>query len=92
MEDAHSRTKQLLILKHSLELVKPLAEVLSKSHAALLVTYGESMQDERFQEILDEIGRIIEPNARVEKDAAKMRTQQLFAIRPGHDGVWGPEG
>ncbi len=86
LEDANARTKQLLVVKHTLELVKPLGELLGNAQSPLLSMYGRSLVDTRYDEILDEIIRIIEPTARVEADTGKMRTQQIFAIRPGFDG------
>ncbi|MBN3298758.1 MSH4 protein, partial [Amia calva] len=79
---AESKIMHVINLKHTLELVSPLKAVLKKCQTALLKAYCTSLEDNRFDRILEQIKTTINDNTSYMKGSLNMRTQKCYAVRP----------
>ncbi|XP_022528593.2 mutS protein homolog 4 isoform X4 [Astyanax mexicanus] len=79
---AEAKILQVIQLKHTLELIAPLTEVLKNAKTALLKAYHTSLEDGRFKSILDEIKTVINDDTTSLKGSLNMRTQKCYAVRP----------
>ncbi|XP_030643259.1 mutS protein homolog 4 [Chanos chanos] len=82
MNVAEAKILQVIQLKQTLEMVEPLKVVLKNSRTALLKAYAASLEDYRFERILEEIKRVINDEAYGTKNSLNMRTQKCYAVRP----------
>uniref|UniRef100_H3AEP5 MutS protein homolog 4 n=1 Tax=Latimeria chalumnae TaxID=7897 RepID=H3AEP5_LATCH len=79
---AESKITNLIYLKHTLELVDPLKAALKNCKTSLLKAYCSSLDDNRFNIILDKIKTVINDDTRYTKGCLNMRTQKCYAVRP----------
>ncbi|RXN11341.1 mutS -like protein [Labeo rohita] len=79
---AEAKITQVIQLKHILELVPSLKVMLSHSKTALLEAYYNSLEDSRFNSILDQIKSLINDDTSYTKGSLTMRTQKCYAVRP----------
>ncbi|XP_056623120.1 mutS protein homolog 4 isoform X2 [Triplophysa dalaica] len=77
-----AKITQVIQLKHILELVPVLKARLKHSKTALLEAYYTSLEDSRFNCILDQIKSMINDDASYMKGSLNMRTQKCYAVRP----------
>ncbi|XP_032883746.1 mutS protein homolog 4 [Amblyraja radiata] len=82
IQAAESKITNLIYLKHTLELVEPLQEILKSCKTPLLKAYCSSLGDSRFGLILEEIKTVINDDTRYIKGCLNMRTQKCYAVRP----------
>ncbi|XP_031231776.1 mutS protein homolog 4 isoform X2 [Mastomys coucha] len=78
---AESKITNLIYLKHTLELVDPLKVTLKNCSTPLLRAYYGSLEDHRFELILEKIKTVINDDARYMKGCLNMRTQKCYAVR-----------
>ncbi|XP_048047631.1 mutS protein homolog 4 isoform X1 [Megalobrama amblycephala] len=79
---AEAKITQVIQLKHILELVPSLKTVLQPSKTTLLKAYCTSLEDSRFNIILDQIKSVITDDTSYMKGSLTMRTQKCYAVRP----------
>uniref|UniRef100_A0A8C7R2M7 MutS homolog 4 n=1 Tax=Oncorhynchus mykiss TaxID=8022 RepID=A0A8C7R2M7_ONCMY len=93
---AESKITHVIQLKHTLELVPPLrvsarchynifkiiTMVLKNCNTALLKAYSSSLEDNRFDMILEQIKSVINDDTSYMKGSLNMRTQKCYAVRP----------
>ncbi|TRY66504.1 hypothetical protein DNTS_005388 [Danionella cerebrum] len=77
-----AKIAQIIQLKHILELVPSLKTILQQSKTALLRAYCTSIEDSRFNTILDHIKSLINDDTSYVKSSLSMRTQKCYAVRP----------
>ncbi|XP_053538579.1 mutS protein homolog 4 isoform X2 [Ictalurus punctatus] len=82
VEVAEAKIMHVIQLKHTLELIEPLKMVLKDAKTALLKAYYTSLEDSRFDSILDEIKTVINSDTSYLKGCLNMRTQKCYAVRP----------
>ncbi|KAF4084026.1 hypothetical protein AMELA_G00124150 [Ameiurus melas] len=82
VEVAEAKIMHVIQLKHTLELIEPLKMVLKDAKTALLKAYYTSLEDSRFNSILDEIKTVINSDTNYMKGSLNMRTQKCYAVRP----------
>ncbi|XP_072275595.1 mutS protein homolog 4 [Pyxicephalus adspersus] len=79
---ADTKITYLISLKHTLELVEPLKAVLKNCKTPLLKAYYSSIEDERFDLMLEKIQRVINDDTRYMRGCLNMRTQKCYAVKP----------
>ncbi|KAG9336429.1 hypothetical protein JZ751_002776, partial [Albula glossodonta] len=79
---AETKIMHVIQLKHTLELVGPLKAVLKNCQTALLRAYYSSLEDSRFDNILEQIKMVINDDVSYMKGSLSMRTQKCYAVRP----------
>ncbi|XP_061107602.1 mutS protein homolog 4 [Conger conger] len=79
---AEAKIMHVIQLKHTLELVGPLKAVLKNCQTALLKAYYNSLEDTRFDHILQQIKTVINDDVSYMKGSLSMRTQKCYAVRP----------
>ncbi|XP_040264757.1 mutS protein homolog 4 [Bufo bufo] len=79
---ADTKITYLISLKHTLELVEPLKAVLQKCKTPLLQAYYSSIDDPRFNIILEKIKTVINDDTRYTRGCLNMRTQKCYAVKP----------
>ncbi|XP_077094512.1 mutS protein homolog 4 isoform X1 [Siphateles boraxobius] len=79
---AEAKITQIIKLKHILELVPSLKAMLQHSKTTLLEAYCTSLEDSRFNSILDQIKSLINDDTSYMKGSLTMRTQKCYAVRP----------
>ncbi|XP_064185202.1 mutS protein homolog 4 [Anguilla rostrata] len=79
---AEAKIMHVIQLKHTLELVGPLKAVLKNCQTALLKAYYSSLEDKRFDSILEQIKTVINDDVAYMKGSLSMRTQKCYAVRP----------
>uniref|UniRef100_UPI00398F1709 mutS protein homolog 4 isoform X1 n=1 Tax=Pristiophorus japonicus TaxID=55135 RepID=UPI00398F1709 len=82
VQAAESKITNLIYLKHTLELVEPLQGTLKSCKTPLLKAYCSSLDDSRFNLILEKIKTVINDDTRYIKGCLNMRTQKCYAVRP----------
>ncbi|GCC35757.1 hypothetical protein chiPu_0014245 [Chiloscyllium punctatum] len=82
VQAAESKITNLIYLKHTLELVEPLQGTLKTCKTPLLKAYCSSLEDSRFNLILEQIKTVINDDTRYMKGCLNMRTQKCYAVRP----------
>ncbi|XP_063284105.1 mutS protein homolog 4 [Pelobates fuscus] len=79
---AEAKISYLISLKHTLELIEPLKEALKNCKTPLLRAYYASLEDKRFDIILEKIKAVINDDTRYSKGCLNMRTQKCYAVKP----------
>ncbi|XP_062325919.1 mutS protein homolog 4 isoform X1 [Osmerus eperlanus] len=79
---AESKITHVIQLKHTLELIPPLRMVLKNCDTALLKAYSSSLEDNRFDMILEQVKTVINEDTSYAKGSLTMRTQKCYAVRP----------
>ncbi|KAM6960506.1 mutS protein homolog 4 [Aplochiton taeniatus] len=79
---AEAKITHVIQLKHTLELVPALREVLKNCNTALLKAYSNSLEDNRFDVILEQVKTVINDDTSYTKGSLNMRTQKCYAVRP----------
>ncbi|XP_075038032.1 mutS protein homolog 4 isoform X1 [Mixophyes fleayi] len=79
---ADTKIMYLISLKHTLELVEPLKAVLKNCKTPLLQAYYSSIEDNRFDIILEKIKTVINDDTRYTRGCLNMRTQKCYAVKP----------
>ncbi|XP_069835546.1 mutS protein homolog 4 isoform X2 [Dendropsophus ebraccatus] len=79
---ADTKIGYLISLKHTLELVEPLKGVIKNCKTPLLQAYHSSIDDARFNIILEKIKTIINDETRYTRGCLNVRTQKCYAIKP----------
>ncbi|RXM92782.1 MutS protein-like 4 [Acipenser ruthenus] len=79
---AEAKIMHVINLKHTLELVAPLKAVLKNCQTPLLKAYCSSLEDNRFDIILEQIKTVINDDTSYTKGSLNMRTQKCYAVRP----------
>nr|XP_025972195.1 mutS protein homolog 4 [Dromaius novaehollandiae] len=82
VKTAESKITNLIYLKHTLELVEPLKAALRNCSTPLLKAYYSSLEDSRFEIILEKITTVINDDTRYTKGCLNMRTQKCYAVKP----------
>ncbi|XP_065062866.1 mutS protein homolog 4-like [Rhopilema esculentum] len=84
---AETRITEIIYLKHTLELVESLKDVIKEGKNPLFVIYTEALEDERFSLLLETIQTVINEETMLQKGTLNMRTQKVFLIKPGINGM-----
>ncbi|XP_032356934.1 mutS protein homolog 4 [Etheostoma spectabile] len=79
---AEAKITHVIQLKHTLDLVPRLRMVLKNCKTALLKAYYTSLEDNRFDMILEQIKTVINDDTTYLKGSLNMRTQKCYAVRP----------
>ncbi|XP_056388656.1 mutS protein homolog 4 isoform X2 [Hyla sarda] len=79
---ADTKINYIISLKHTLELVEPLKAVLEKCRTPLLQAYCSSIDDTRFNIILEKIKTVINDETRYTRGCLNTRTQKCYAVKP----------
>uniref|UniRef100_A0A3Q1JBY1 DNA mismatch repair protein n=1 Tax=Anabas testudineus TaxID=64144 RepID=A0A3Q1JBY1_ANATE len=81
---AEAKITRVIQLKHTLDLVPRLrvCMVLTNCNTALLKAYSASLEDKRFDMILEQIKTVINDDTTYLKGSLNMRTQKCYAVRP----------
>nr|XP_061798748.1 mutS protein homolog 4-like [Nerophis lumbriciformis] len=79
---AEAKITHAIQLKHTLDLVPKLREVLKNYNTALLKAYCASLDDNRFDMISKQILTVINDNVTYTKESMNMRMQKCYAVRP----------
>uniref|UniRef100_A0A8C5R1I9 MutS protein homolog 4 n=1 Tax=Leptobrachium leishanense TaxID=445787 RepID=A0A8C5R1I9_9ANUR len=79
---AEAKISYLISLKHTLELIEPLKDSFKNCKTSLLKAYLASLEDKRFDIILEKIKAVINDDTRYTKGCLNMRTQKCYAVRP----------
>ncbi|XP_063952097.1 mutS protein homolog 4-like [Lytechinus pictus] len=87
VKSSEQKITNIIYLKHTLELVEPLRLALHSAKSKLPQAYHKTLQDSRFQQILEKIGTVINDETRYQKGALNMRTQKCFAVKPEINGL-----
>ncbi|XP_047183332.1 mutS protein homolog 4 isoform X3 [Scophthalmus maximus] len=79
---AEAKITHVIQLKHTLDLVPQLRAVLKNCNTSLLKAYSSSLEDNRFDLILEQIKTVINDETTYLKGSLNMRTQKCYAVRP----------
>ncbi|XP_037342966.2 mutS protein homolog 4 isoform X2 [Pungitius pungitius] len=79
---AEAKITHIIQLKHTLDLVPRLRMALKNGNTALLKAYGASLEDNRFDMILEQIKTVINEDTTYLKGSLNLRTQKCYAVRP----------
>uniref|UniRef100_H3C5D0 MutS homolog 4 n=1 Tax=Tetraodon nigroviridis TaxID=99883 RepID=H3C5D0_TETNG len=79
---AEAKITHVIQLKHTLDLVPQLKMVLKNCSSSLLKAYSTSLEDSRFDVILEQIKTVINDDTTYLKGSLHMRTQKCYAVRP----------
>ncbi|XP_063355906.1 mutS protein homolog 4 isoform X7 [Pelmatolapia mariae] len=79
---AEAKITHIIQLKYTLDLVPRLRTLLKNRNTALLKAYSTTLEDNRFDMILEQIKTVINYDTTYIKDSFKMRTQKCYAVRP----------
>ncbi|XP_072314112.1 mutS protein homolog 4 [Eucyclogobius newberryi] len=82
VQAAEAKITHVIQLKHTLDLVPRLRAVLRECNTALLKAYSTSLEDNRFDMILEQIKTVINDDTTYLKGSLNMRTQKCYAVRP----------
>ncbi|KAL7061773.1 hypothetical protein AAHC03_01484 [Spirometra sp. Aus1] len=82
-KDAEIRLSKLIGIKHMLDLVKPLHDVLRDSTSVLLKTYKEILSNNGYSDLLEKLTSVLRQDVCISKGALQMRVQKCFAIKTG---------
>uniref|UniRef100_A0A3B3WMF1 DNA mismatch repair proteins mutS family domain-containing protein n=1 Tax=Poecilia mexicana TaxID=48701 RepID=A0A3B3WMF1_9TELE len=78
---AESKITHVIQLKHTLDLV-PQLRVLKTCNTALLKAYSATLEDNRFDIILEQIKTVVNYDTTYLKGSLNLRTQKCYAVRP----------
>ncbi|CAN9502162.1 unnamed protein product [Ophioblennius macclurei] len=79
---AEAKITHIIQLKHTLDLVPQLRTALKNCNTALLKAYSSTLEDNRFDMILEQIKTVINPDITYLKGSLNMRSQKCYAVRP----------
>ncbi|ELU10757.1 hypothetical protein CAPTEDRAFT_92723, partial [Capitella teleta] len=82
-----AKISHVICLKHTLELVEPLKNVLAESENALLKACHVQLQDTRYQLILEKLSVVIAEDSRYQRGTLASRMQKCFAVKPNINGL-----
>lgn len=84
---AENKILHTLYLKHTLELIDPLRELLKSGSSKLMKTYNENLDDPRFNKIKCEIDKLIDEKVKYQKGILNMKIQKCCAIKRDKNGL-----
>ncbi|XP_064639477.1 mutS protein homolog 4-like [Lineus longissimus] len=87
VRSAESKITNVIYLKHTLELIDPLAAALRDTENPLLKAYYQSLVDPRHSIIMQKIQSVIHDDTRYQKGALNMKTQKCFAVKTNINGL-----
>ncbi|KAM8916598.1 mutS protein homolog 4 isoform 3-T3 [Spinachia spinachia] len=79
---AEAKITHIIQLKHTLDLVPRLRMALKNGNTALLKAYSASLEDNRFDMILEQIKTVVNEDTTYLKGGLNLRTQKCYAVRP----------
>lgn len=79
---AEAKITHVIQLKHTLDLVPQLRAALKNCNTALLKAYSHTLEDDRFDSILEQIKTVINHDITYLKGSLNMRSQKCYAVRP----------
>nr|XP_040055241.1 mutS protein homolog 4 isoform X1 [Gasterosteus aculeatus aculeatus] len=79
---AEAKITHIIQLKHTLDLVPRLRMALKNGNTALLKAYSASLEDNRFDMILEQIKTVVNEDTTYLKGSLNLRTQKCYAVRP----------
>ncbi|XP_061599274.1 mutS protein homolog 4 [Cololabis saira] len=82
VQAAESKITHVIQLKHTLDLVPRLRTVLKNCSTALLKAYSTTLEDDRFDVILNQVKTVINDDTTYLKGSLNLRTQKCYAVRP----------
>ncbi|KAK5614459.1 MutS protein msh4 [Crenichthys baileyi] len=82
VQAAEAKITHVIQLKHTLDLVPQLRMVLKTCSTALLKAYSTTLEDNRFDVILEQIKTVVNYDTSYLKGSLNMRTQKCYAVRP----------
>ncbi|MEQ2307666.1 MutS protein msh4 [Ameca splendens] len=82
VQAAEAKITHVIQLKHTLDLVPQLRMVLKTCSTALLKAYSTTLEDNRFDVILEQIKTVVNYDTSYIKGSLNMRTQKCYAVRP----------
>lgn len=74
-------------MKHTLELLQPLEEILAHANSPLLKVYRACLSDPRLGQMRAKLDEYIQPETHYSKKILDMRTQKCFAVKTGMNGI-----
>ncbi|KAM4540437.1 mutS protein homolog 4 [Fundulus diaphanus] len=86
VQAAEAKITHVIQLKHTLDLVPQLRVVLKTCSTALLKAYSTTLEDNRFDTILEQIKMVVNCDTTYLKGSLNMRTQKCYAVRPNING------
>ncbi|GIX70034.1 mutS protein homolog 4 [Caerostris darwini] len=87
VRSCEQKIANVICMKHTLELVKPLRNCLSSCSNALFQTYYQIFSDDRFIKLQEKISLVIHTDARWQKGVLNMHMQKCFAVKPNINGL-----
>ena len=81
------RITQVIHLKHTLELVHTLKQALASSSNTMFETFATSLDDPRFQEMLDYIVQVVTDDTRYQKGNLNMKHQVGITNQLPHNDI-----
>ncbi|KAF8773833.1 MutS protein like protein [Argiope bruennichi] len=87
VRSCEQKIANVICMKHTLELVKPLHNCLSSCSNGLFQTYFRILSDERFLKLQEKISLVIHTDARWQKGVLNMHMQKCFAVKPNINGL-----
>ncbi|GFS64862.1 mutS protein homolog 4 [Trichonephila inaurata madagascariensis] len=87
VRNCEQKIANVICMKHTLELVKPLRNCLESCSNALFQTYFQILSDERFLKLQEKIGLVIHTDAQWQKGVLNMHMQKCFAVKPNINGL-----
>jgi DNA mismatch repair protein MSH4 len=84
---AENKILHTLYLKHTIELIDPLRELLKSGSSKLMKTYYENLDDSRFEKIKVEIDKLIDEKVKYQKGILNMKIQKCCAIKRNINGL-----
>ncbi|XP_028251785.1 mutS protein homolog 4 [Parambassis ranga] len=79
---AEAKITHTIQLKHTLDLVPRLRMALKNCDTTLLKAYSTTLEDDRFDMILEQIKTVVNAETTYLKGSLNMRTQKCYAVRP----------
>ncbi|CAL1285489.1 unnamed protein product [Larinioides sclopetarius] len=87
VRSCEQKIANVICMKHTLELVKPLCNCLATCTNALFQTYFQVLSDGRFLQLQEKISLVIHTDARWQKGVLNMHMQKCFAVKPNINGL-----
>ncbi|GAB6032154.1 MutS protein msh4 [Chamberlinius hualienensis] len=84
---AEMKIANTIHLKHTLELVEPLASALENTECPFLKKYHSMLNDERYKAIYEKITEVINIDTMQHKGTLNMRAQKCFAVKSNINGL-----
>lgn len=77
---------QLIHLRQDLGMIEPLKLVCQQFKSQLLSSLQSKLTNERFAHMLAAIDRVLHPDIQLDTNPLSVRSQRIFAVRPGLHG------